>query len=81
MFTETREMIDSTVYINGRGEVTAQNINLAMHGMLDATEDVVESVNLSIESVDEKIDNLAKVVEENAEGAVGLSFDFPLLLC
>lgn len=79
MFTETREMIDSTVYINGRGEVTAQNINLAMHGMLDATEDVVESVNLSIESVDEKIDNLAKVVEENAEGAVGLSFDFPLL--
>ena len=39
MFEEVKEMIDSTIYTNGRGEVTAQNINLAMQAIVEATED------------------------------------------
>ena len=53
MFTETREMIDSTVYTNGKGEVTAQNINLAMHGMLDAVEGKFEEVEDKVAALEE----------------------------
>lgn len=38
MFEEVKEMIDSTIYTNGRGEVTAQNVNLAMQAIVEATE-------------------------------------------
>ena len=41
-------MIDSTIYTNGRGEVTAQNINLAMHGIVDATEEGLAEVEKKI---------------------------------
>jgi hypothetical protein len=51
MFREINEMIDSTVYKNGRGEVTAQDINLAMHGIVDAVE-------YNIDRVEDKVDNI-----------------------
>lgn len=47
MFEEIKEMIDSTIYTNGRGEVTAQNVNLAMHGMIGAVEDKVTELEQS----------------------------------
>lgn len=78
MFEEVREMIDSTIYSNGRGEVTAQNVNLAMHGMIDATESAVGSAGSGLAEINKKIDELEKVVEENANNAVGLTFQHPL---
>lgn len=47
MFEEVKEMIDSTIYENGRGEITAQNINLAMHGVIGAVEDKVTELEQS----------------------------------
>lgn len=64
MFEEVKEMIDSTIYTNGRGEVTAQNINLAMHGMVDATEEELGKVNDAVKAVEDKVTAL----EENGTG-------------
>jgi hypothetical protein len=64
MFEEIKEMIDSTIYTNGRGEVTAQNINLAMHGMVDATEEKFGEVNDAVKAVEDKVTAL----EENGTG-------------
>lgn len=60
MFEEVKEMIDATVYPNGNGEVTAQNINLAMQGIVDATEE-------KIAEVEEKVAD----IEENGTGGSG----------
>ena len=84
MFTEVREMIDSTVYTNGRSEVTAQNVNLAMHGIIDATEDKLEEVgnnfnNLST-SINADIEDIKTQLEEGTGNAVALSIQFPLLI-
>ena len=65
MFEEVKEMIDSTIYTNGRGEVTAQNVNLAMHGMVDATEEKFGEVNDAVKSVEDKVTAL----EENGTPA------------
>lgn len=67
MFEEVKEMIDSTIYTNGRGEVTAQNINLAMHGMVDATEDKFGEVDDAVKAVEDKVTAL----EENGTGGGG----------
>lgn len=64
MFEEVKEMIDSTIYTNGRGEVTAQNINLAMHGMVDATEEKFDEVDDAVKAVEDKVTAL----EENGTG-------------
>ena len=64
MFDEIKEMIDSTIYTNGRGEVTAQNINLAMHGVVDATEEELGKVNDAVKTVEDKVTAL----EENGTG-------------
>ena len=64
MFEEVKEMIDSTIYTNGRGEVTAQNVNLAMHGMVDATEEELGKVNDAVKAVEDKVTAL----EENGIG-------------
>lgn len=64
MFEEVKEMIDSTIYTNGRGEVTAQNINLAMHGMVDATEEKFGEVGDAVKAVEDKVTAL----EENGIG-------------
>ena len=48
MFEEVKEMIDSTIYSNGNGEVTAKNLNLAMHGIVDATEEGLAEVEKKI---------------------------------
>lgn len=53
MFKETKEMIDATIYENGNGEITAQNVNLAMHGMLDAVETEVEAVKDKVAEIEE----------------------------
>ena len=53
MFEEVKEMIDSTIYTNGRGEVTAQNVNLAMHGILDAVEGKFEEVENKVAALEE----------------------------
>ena len=60
MFEEVKEMIDATVYPNGNGEVTAQNINLAMQGIVEATEE-------KIAEVEEKVAE----IEENGTGGSG----------
>ena len=52
MFKETKEMIDATIYENGNGEITAQNVNLAMHGMLDAVETEVEAVKDKVAEIE-----------------------------
>jgi hypothetical protein len=65
MFEEVKEMIDSTIYTNGRGEVTAQNINLAMHGMVDATEEKFSEVGDAVKAVEDKVTAL----EENGTAA------------
>lgn len=81
MFEEVKEMIDSTIYTNGRGEVTAQNINLAMHGMVDATEEQLVRIDEGIAANDVKIteirNDLAKLGES---GLGGLTFKFPFAL-
>lgn len=53
MFEEIKEMIDSTVYPNGNGEVTAQNINLAMQGIVDATEEKIAEVEEMVAEIGE----------------------------
>lgn len=78
MFEEVKEMIDSTIYTNGRGEVTAQNVNLAMHGMVDATEEKFGEVEQTVEATNGKIVELEKQIEEGGLG--GLEFSFPMTL-
>lgn len=78
MFEEVKEMIDSTVYTNGNGEVTAQNVNLAMHGMVDATEEGLAEMEKSVEATNGKIVELGKQIEEGGLG--GLEFSFPMTL-
>ena len=60
MFEEVKEMIDSTVYTNGNGEVTAQNLNLAFHWVIDATEEKITEV-----------ENKVAQIEENGTGGSG----------
>ena len=67
MFEEVKEMIDSTIYTNGKGEVTAQNINLAMHGIVDATEEKIAEVETEINQLGEKVAE----IEENGTGGTG----------
>lgn len=67
MFEEVKEMIDSTVYPNGNGEITAQNINLALHGVVDATADKIEEVETEINQLGEKVAEIG----ENGTGGSG----------
>lgn len=67
MFEEVKEMIDSTIYTNGRGEVTAQNINLAMNGMVDVVGDKFAEVDDAVKAVEDKVTAL----EENGTGGGG----------
>ena len=64
MFEEVKEMIDSTVYENGRGEVTAKNLNLGMHAIVDATEEELGKVNDAVKAVEDKV----TAIEENGTG-------------
>lgn len=64
MFEEVKEMIDSTIYENGRGDVTAKNLNLAFHGIVDATETELGKVNDAVKDVEDKVTAL----EENGTG-------------
>lgn len=64
MFTEVKEMINSTIYENGKGEVTAQNVNLAMQGIVEATEEVLTEVKDSVATLEDRVKN----VEENGTG-------------
>lgn len=81
MFEEVREMIDSTIYTNGRGEVTAQNVNLAMHGIVDATEGGLADMKDTVEETNTKIDGIVKQIEEGGIGGLsGLEFSLPLAL-
>ena len=71
MFTEVKEMIDSTIYENGKGEVTAQNVNLAMHGIVDAAEEAVSTLDgkLTTETSNrEALEERVKTIEENGTG-------------
>lgn len=81
MFTETREMLDATIYPNGRSELGAKNVNLAMHAMLDATEGELVRIDEGIAATDVKIteirNDLAKLGES---GLGGLTFKFPITL-
>lgn len=74
MFKETREMIDSTVYTNGNGEVTAKNINLAFHGVIDATEEKITEVEENATTLSNKVsevENKVAEIEENGMGGSG----------
>lgn len=55
MFEEVKEMIDATVYENGNGEVTAKNLNLGMHAIVDATEEKFGKVNDAVKTVEDKV--------------------------
>lgn len=71
MFTEVKEMIDSTIYENGKGEVTAQNVNLAMHGIVDAAEETVSTLDgkLTTETNNrEALEERVTAIEENGTG-------------
>lgn len=68
MFEEVKEMIDSTIYTNGRGEVTAQNINLAMHGMVDATEEKFGEVETNVADVTNRV---AELEQNGGSGNAG----------
>lgn len=81
MFKEVKEMIDSTIYTNGRGEVTAQNINLAMHGMVDATEEKFDEVDGEFKQTEVKITEIKQDITKLSEGGLGgyvLKFPMPL---
>ena len=58
MFDEVKEMIDATVYENGNGEVTAKNLNLAMHGVVDATEEKIEEVKGDVTALEERVEEI-----------------------
>jgi hypothetical protein len=68
MFEEVKEMIDSTIYTNGRGEVTAKNINLAMHGMVDATEEKFGEVETNVADVTNRV---AELEQNGGSGNAG----------
>lgn len=81
MFEEVKEMIDSTIYTNGRGEVTAQNINLAMHGMVDATEEKFGEVDGELKQTEVKITEIKNDITKLSEsGLGGLTLKMPLTL-
>lgn len=81
MFEEVKEMIDSTIYTNGRGEVTAHNVNLAMHGMVDATEEKFDEVGEGLKQTEVKITEIKQDITKLGEGGLGgyvLKFPIPL---
>lgn len=81
MFEEVKEMIDSTIYTNGRGEVTAQNINLAMHGMVDATEEKFGEVDGELKQTEVKITEIKQDITKLGEGGLGgYVLKFPMLI-
>ena len=81
MFTETREMLDATIYPNGRSELGAKNVNLAMHAMLDATEGQVVRIDEGIAATDVKITEIRNDLTKLGEsGLGGLTFKFPFAL-
>lgn len=81
MFKEVKEMIDSTIYTNGRGEVTAQNINLAMHGMMDATEEKFDEVDGEFKQTEVKITEIKQDITKISEGGLGgYVLKFPMQL-
>lgn len=81
MFEEVKEMIDSTIYTNGRGEVTAQNINLAMHGMVDATEEKFDEVDGEFKQTEVKITEIKQDITKLSEGGLGgYVLKFPMQL-
>lgn len=68
MFEEVKEMIDSTVYPNGNGEVTAQNINLAMQGIVEAAEEKIEAVETNVADVTNRV---AELEQNGGSGNAG----------
>lgn len=81
MFEEVREMIDSTIYTNGRGEVTAQNVNLAMHGMVGATEEKFGEVDGELKQTEVKITEIKQDITKLSEGGLGgYVLKFPMFL-
>lgn len=74
-------MIDSTIYTNGRGEVTAQNVNLAMHGIVGATKDQFQIVDKEFKNVDGKIVEVKnEIIKLSESGIGGITFKFPMAL-
>lgn len=81
MFKETREMLDSTIYTNGRSELGARNVNLAMHAVLDATEEQVVRIDGEMAATDVKITEIKQDITKLGEsGLGGLCFKLPMTL-
>lgn len=81
MFKETREMLDSTIYANGRSELGAKNVNLAMHGILDAAEGKFTEVDEEMKQNDVKITEIKQdIVKLGESGLGGLCFKLPMTL-
>ena len=79
MFEQVREMIDSTIYTNGKGEVTAQNVNLAFHGVIDAAESQGEQLSGEISQTNDKVAELSGKIDNVAEGGLGgLTYKLPI---
>lgn len=80
MFKETREMLDATIYANGRSELGAKNVNLAMHGILDAAEGKFTEVDEEMKQNDVKITEIKQdIVKLGESGLGGLTLKYPLL--
>lgn len=80
MFKETREMLDSTIYTNGRSELGAKNVNLAMHGILDAAEGKFTEVDEEMKQNDAKITEIKQDITKLSEsGLGGLTLKYPLI--
>lgn len=81
MFKEVKEMIDSTIYTNGRGEVTAQNVNLAMRGVINVTEEAFDEVNKSVADSNTKIIKIEQDITNLSNNtSSGLFLKFPMVL-
>lgn len=81
MFTETREMLDATIYPNGRSELGAKNVNLAMHAMLDATEEKFDEVGEGLKQTEVKITEIKQDITKLSEGGLGgYVLKFPMLI-
>lgn len=70
MFEEVKEMIDSTIYTNGRGEVTAKNLNLGMHAIVDATEEELAEVKGDVTALGKRVDEIAENGTGGGAGAL-----------
>ena len=78
MFTNTKEHIDSAIYANDKGEVTAENLNSVLHDICDSAEDGI--VNLKVNKQDTLISgkNIKTINNQDITGKGNLELNYPV---